>query len=162
MDSQATARRCDESGFTLIETMMAMVLFGILIALVAGPWGNYRAKQEHKGTARELVAFLRRAQVRAVSEETTYRVDIAADGKSATTLRFNGASYDSGHVMRVSSGRITFSGATFVQPEGGTSTSVWFYPRGSASRGSVTVTREGTSRVYTVNVEGLTARVSYE
>lgn len=151
-----------ESGFTLIETMFAMVLFGILVAVAAPPYSAYRAKQQHMGATREMVAFLRRAQVRAVSEETTYRVDIAANGKRATTYRFNGATYDAGQVLDVPTSSITFSNASFVQPSGGTGTSAWFYARGSGSKGSITVTRSGSSKTYTIDVEGLTARVSYE
>lgn len=155
-------RRSRESGFTLIETMFAMVLLGILVGIAAPPYANYRAKQQHRGSTRELVAFLRRAQVHAVSEETTYRVDIAADGKSATTYRFNGASYTAGQTLKVATSSITFANASFAQPSGGNGTSVWFYPRGSGSKGTLTVTRSGTSKTFTVDVEGLTARVSYE
>jgi len=150
----------DEGGFTLIETMVAMVLFGILVTLAVGPYANYRGKQQHTAATRELVAFLRRAQVRAVAEETTYRVDLTAS--SATVYRFNGASYDAGQVIAPPSSRITYTGAAFTQSGGGSGTSVWFYARGSGSKGSVTVTRSGTSKTYRIDVEGLTARVSYE
>ena len=163
-----TAARRAENGFTLIETMFAMVLLGILVGISAGPYSNYRGKQEHKGTTRELVAFLRRAQVRAVSEETTYRVDIAADGRSATAFRFNGTGYTPGQIIRTPTRRIRYDAATFAAPvgvTGGSGTgmaSVYFYARGSASKGTVTVVRESSDRIYTVDVEGLTARVSYE
>lgn len=156
------ARQRAEGGFTLIETMIAMTLFGILIAISAGPYSNYRAVQEHKSATRELVAFLRRAQVRAVSEETSYRVDFAGDGKSATVYRFNGSSYDSGQTLKTPSGKVTYSGPAFSQPGGGSGTSVWFYARGSGSKGSVTIVRAGSEKTYSVDVEGLTARVSYE
>lgn len=157
---QHDARHPGDSGFTLIETMMAMVLFGILVGIVVGPYANYRERQQHAGATRELVAFLRRAQVRAVSEETTYRVDITAGG--AASFRFNGASYDPGQTLAPSNGRIEYSGASFVQPGGGLGTTVWFYARGAGSKGSVAIVREGADKVYTVEVEGLTARVSYE
>ena len=158
----AWARRHDERGFTLIELMFSMVLFGILVGIAAGPYAAYRAKQEHLGSARELVAFLRRAQVRAVSEETTYRVDFAADGRTVRAYRFNGSTYVAGHVLKTPSKRITFSGASFLTSSGAGGTSAFFYPRGSGSKGSVTVVREGASKTYTVEVEGLTARVSYQ
>ncbi|HVF05922.1 MAG TPA: type II secretion system protein [Frankiaceae bacterium] len=164
----ATGRRAD-SGFTLIETMYAMVLFGILVGISAGPYGAYRAKQEHKGATRELVAFLRRAQVRAVSEETTYRIDIAADGRTARAFRFDGASYAADHVIKTPSKRVRYAAADFVPSivtgaagTPGSGTSVFFYARGSASKGTVTVVRDGTDVTYTIEVEGLTARVSYE
>jgi hypothetical protein len=37
---------------------------------------------------------------------------------------------------------------------------VTFYPRGTATPGSLTITRPGSSRVDTLRVEGLTGRVS--
>lgn len=139
--------------------MIAMVLFGILVGLVVGPWNGYRARQEHKGAARELVAFLRRAQVRAAAEETTYRVDLTAT--SATAYRFNGTSYTLGQSLSAP-GKVTYTGVSFVKPTGGSGTSVYFYARGSASKGAVTVARGGSAKTYTIEVEGLTARVSYE
>ena len=159
-------RRSRESGFTLIEAMIAMVLFGILVGIAVPPYVSYRGKQQHLGSTRELVAFLRRAQVRAVSEETTYHVTIASNGLSATMYRHVGQDSTSaataGQTMNTASSKITFTGASFAQPSGGTGTTVWFYARGSASKGSVTVSRSGTSKTYSVDVEGLTARVSYE
>lgn len=152
----------DDRGVTFLELLVAMVLFGILAAVAVGPFAAYRAKQEHVGSARELVAFLRRAQVRAVAEETTYRVDIAGDGKSATMYRFNGTTYVAGLVSKPIGSRITYTNPSFVQSSGASGTSVYFYARGSASKGSVTVSRSGNSKTYSVNVEGLTARVSYQ
>ena len=154
--------RADDSGVTFLETLVAMVLFGVLVGIAVPPYVSYRGKQQHLGSTRELVAFLRRAQVRAVSEETTYRVDITGGGTLATAYRFDGSTYVAGQVLKPPSGRITYSGASFVQSGGGAGTSVWFYARGAGSKGSVTVVREGTDKTYTVYVEGLTARVSYE
>ena len=37
-----------------------------------------------------------------------------------------------------------------------------FFARGTASPGSVRVTREGSSKVYIIQVEGLTGRVSLD
>ena len=56
---------------------------------------------------------------------------------------------------------VTFAGGLFEQSSGVVSTSAYFYPRGSASKGDVNVTRSGRAKVYTVSVEGLTARVSF-
>jgi prepilin-type N-terminal cleavage/methylation domain-containing protein len=157
---RSDARR--EDGFTLLEVLVAMVLFGIMVTLAAGPYASYRAKQEHIGSARELVGFLRRAQVRAVSEETTYRVDLLAGGTGVRVYRLTNGSYVAKQSLKPASTKITYTGAAFVQPSGGNGTSIWFYPRGSGSKGSLVVSRAGTSTTYTVDVEGLTARVSYE
>ena len=161
---RAAGGRRGESGFTLIELMFAMVLFGTLVTIAIPPYKNYRTIQQHKGATREMVAFLRRAQVRAVAEETTYRVDIASDGQSARTYRFNGTTYTAGQILRSPSAKIRFTSATFAAgPVTGTGVaSVFFYARGSASKGTLSVTRKGSSAKFTIDVEGLTARVSYK
>ena len=154
-----------DSGFTLVEMMFAMVLFGILVGIAAPPYARYRTKQQHLGATRELVAFLRKAQVRAVSEETKYSVVFASNGKSATMYRYADSSATTGvagQVLQMPSSKITMTGASFAQPLGGNGTTAWFYAKGSGSKGTVTVSRSGSSKTYTVDVEGLTARVSYE
>jgi prepilin-type N-terminal cleavage/methylation domain-containing protein len=149
----------DESGFTMIELLVAIVLFGVVVGMAVAPYSAYQLRQKHIGTARELVAFLRRAQVRAVAEETTYRVDITAT--SATMYRSNGTTYVLVQKAKPADSRITYSGASFLQKTGGTAASVTFYQKGSADKGSVSVVRSGSSKTYTISVEGLTARVSY-
>lgn len=150
-----------DDGFTFLEVLVAMVLFGVLVGFAVPPYARYRGTQQHVGAARELVGFLRRAQVRAVAEETTYRVDIAADGASARMFRFDGTTYAGQQTLKSPSGRITYSGASFTSSSG-SGASVYFFARGSASKGTVAVVRSGSSKVYTVEVEGLTARVSYK
>lgn len=149
-----------EDGFTLIEVLFTMVFFGIMVAIVASPYAQYRQRQEHVGSTRELVAFLRRAQVRAVAEETTYRVDFSTDGKTVTAYKSSGGTFVAQNTLKAA-GSVKFTNPSFVQEGGAAGTSAWFYMRGSAGKGSVTVTHPGTSKTYTVNVEGLTARVSY-
>lgn len=157
----ARRRPSGDAGVTFLELLVTMILAGILMAIVAAPYAGYRTSQQHIGTARELVGFLRRAQVRAVAEETTYRIDFAANGRSATAYRLTGATYVAQQSVTTMSSRITYSSPSFAQETGGLGTSIFFYKRGSAGKGSVTIARSGSSKTYTVNVEGLTARVSY-
>jgi prepilin-type N-terminal cleavage/methylation domain-containing protein len=154
-----------DDGVTFLELLVAMVLFGILVTFAAGPYAGYRRKQEHIGSTRELVAFLRRAQVRAVAEETTYRVDFQAGGTQAQVFKLTAGdactgTYVAGQLLKPANNKLTYTGASFVGPCG-TSSSVYFFQRGTGSKGSVTVSRAGSSTIHTVNVEGLTARVSY-
>lgn len=155
-----SARGRSDAGFTMIELMFTIMLFGLLVVIGAGPWSHYRAKQEHRGATRELVAFLRRAQVRAVAEETTYRVDIAADGLSAKTYRLDGTTFVAGQQLETPSKRVSYTTPVFTSSSG-SGASIYFFARGSASKGSLTVAREGSDEVFTIQVEGLTARVSY-
>jgi prepilin-type N-terminal cleavage/methylation domain-containing protein len=159
--TRAPRRPSGDAGVTFLELLVTMILAGVLMAVVAAPYAGYRLSQQHIGSARELVGFLRRAQVRSVAEETTYRVDFAADGKSATSYRLTAGTYVAQQTVRTMTSKVKFTSPSFAQETGGLGTSVFFYKRGSAGKGSVTVTRSGTSKTYTVNVEGLTARVSY-
>ena len=54
--------------------------------------------------------------------------------------------------------RVKFASPAFT--EAGTATGVTFYSRGTATPGSVKVTRDGSTKVYTLTVERLTGRVS--
>ena len=148
-----------DSGFTLIELLVSMVLFGVLVGLSVAPYASYRLRQEHVGSARELVSFLRRSQVRSVAEETTYRVDLTST--TAKMYRYNGTTYVLVQSTKPSNSKVTYTSISFAQPNGGLGSSIYFYAKGSAEKGSLTVSRSGSSKTYSISVEGLTARVSY-
>jgi prepilin-type N-terminal cleavage/methylation domain-containing protein len=151
----------DDSGFTLLEVMTTCLLLAIALGMAVAPWRAYGEAKAQKDAARELVAVLRNAQVRSVAELVTYRVDLTST--SATSYRITPSSGTAvlKQATTISNSKITYTAASFQDANGVTSTSVYFYPKGSASKGSVTVSRAGHAHVYTVSVEGLTARVSY-
>lgn len=151
-------QQSDDEGFTLVELLVVIMLIGIVVGIAVAPWRSYQRRQDHVGATRETVALLRNAQVSAVAENQTYRVDFSA--KEAKVYRFDGSSYDLVRTYTPGQPLVSFAGASFTSSEGGGS-SVYFFPRGAASRGSLRVALDGTERVYTINVEGLTARVSY-
>ena len=154
--------RRSESGFSLIELMVAMSIFGVLTALAVMPLRGYQHSQEHVGAAREVVAALRNAQVRAVNEGTTYRAEIQPHGVrvfAGTTLV---KSYSIPDEVT-----LTVAGAGFTpaaSPSNPTPAAVpdaYFYGRGTGSAGVIQVTRaSSTTKSYTITIEGLTARVS--
>ena len=154
--------RREADGFTLIELMATMVLLGILMAIAVPSWMKYRSSQEEVGTARELAGALRQAQVHASAEETTYRAVFAADGKSVTISRQDPTSgaWTQTSIVRPSTKTVTYATPSFTQSDGSSSSTCYFYARGAATKGTVTVVRSGSSKIYTISVEGLTARVS--
>ena len=152
--------RTDDRGFTLLEVISTCLLLAILLGLGVGPWNSYRHARAHNEARSELVASLRNAQISAVSENVTYRVDITANKAVTYAIPVTGPVVTK-RTYEVEDKTVTYTGAAFEDSSGVVSTSVYFYPRGSASKGDVTVSRSGRTKVYTVSVEGLTARVSF-
>lgn len=152
-----------EDGFTLIELLVTMTLLGVVLAIAVAPYKNYQRAQAHQNAARLVVASLRNAQVSAVAENATYRVTFGAAGTTWQAARLNsgGTWTNVGAPGRSGDTEVFVRDASFRQNDGSLGTTVYFYPRGSATKGSLVVARTGRDKVYTVSVEGLTARVSY-
>jgi prepilin-type N-terminal cleavage/methylation domain-containing protein len=159
-------RRSDQdAGFTLIELAAAMVLFGIVVGIAVGPYKRYNSTQAHIGTTRRVVAAMRLAQVSSVSEGAVYRVDLAPKSVKVHRRDPGTGVWSVMSSTAVREGSITISSAQFTLPDGSSSASCFFYPRGTASASSASgigIVRTGTSKKYTIKVEGLTARVSYQ
>jgi prepilin-type N-terminal cleavage/methylation domain-containing protein len=159
-----------DRGFTLIEVMVTIVLLSIMMTIaVTSFWGWTRANDQ-SGTARTLQSALRQAQQRAITEGRSICVEFGtpADtysvyGPSAPTL----TACDDPNKVRLR-GPVAMAGtsvhlgpAAFSSPAGATPVPrVSFTPHGSAWAGTVKVTRNGSSKTYTLTVEGLTGRAS--
>jgi type II secretory pathway pseudopilin PulG len=142
-----------------------MAILGVLSAVSFPTWTNYQSKQRLISSTRDVVSVLRHAQAHAVAYSSTARVDIAADGQSLTEYLFspNSAtppvwSYQQTGRVVLASG-VTVASYAFTSRTGGTSTSIFFFSRGTATNGSLTLRRAGATR--RVTVEGVTGRVAY-
>lgn len=150
-----------DDGFTLIEVLVTISLMGVVMAFAVSGWSSWSRASEQSGTARELQSTLRSTQQRAITEGST--MCVLFDGSGSRYTVYRGACADTGKV-RVE-GPIATNGAAVrlsVPAFSGTTatTGVTFYSRGTATPGSVKVVRTGSSKIYTVAVEGLTGRVS--
>ena len=148
-----------DSGFTLIEVMVVVALLGALMAISVGGYDRWSRASEQSGTARELQTLLRSTHQRAITEGTAMCVlfDTAA-GEYAVhrgTCAALGAKVDG--PFQVDGPQVHLASPTFVGSGG---PGVTFYSRGTATSGTVQVTRTGSSKVYTLHVEQLTGRVS--
>lgn len=155
-------RPSGQAGFTMIELLVVMVIIGALSALGTSGWSRYQRNVEHRGSAVELVSALRNAQQASLAEAVTYCVSFDTAARSYQVFKFAcGASGTvSSAVDTTQSSRVTLASPTFTQLDGSTASKVSFFPRGSATKGSVKVAREGSARTYTITVEGLTGRVA--
>ena len=151
-----------EDGFTLIELLVGMVIFGLLAVVGTSGWLSYQRNVEHRGSAQELVSALRNAQQASLAEAVTYCVSFDTTSRSHEVRKFSCGS--TGIVTKpatqTQSSRVKLDDPNFVQTDGTTNSTLSFFPRGSATRGSVKVGRQGADKTYTISVEGLTGRVS--
>jgi prepilin-type N-terminal cleavage/methylation domain-containing protein len=176
--------RQSDAGFTLIEMMVTIIVAGILIATATMALNAYTKAQSEKGTANRVVSSLRDAAGRAQAEGRTYCVSIDS-ATSWTVWRYScdsswtGTSLQGGTLTPTKVGVASRQGQASIDMTtappaftaisaiglasgcgtAGTGHCVYFYPRGIASAGSLTVVRSGSTKTYVVNVGGLTSRV---
>ena len=148
-------------GLTLIELLVGMVIVTLLTVSSVSGWTSYQRVTEHKGSAQELVSALRNAQQRSLAEAAAYCVVFSTSDRSYLVRK---GSCTTGSIAkpttRTQSARVSLAAPSFLQTDGTTATTVSFFARGSATRGSVQVRRAGSAKTYTISVEGLTGRVS--
>lgn len=152
--------RGGQDGFTLIELAVSMTVLGVLLAMAVPAWSSYRVNQDRVSASRELVSLLRNAQLRAVAEETTYRVDVDAAARTVQVHRFTGVSYVLRSSTTLAGSSVLVQAPAFRDKAGTITPSAYFYARGTASPGGVTVASASGDRRHVISVEGLTGRVS--
>lgn len=159
-----------DSGFTLIELVVVMSLLGVMMAIAVGGWSAWTKASAHDGAAHELQSLMRQTQQRAVTEGSAMCVlfDVTADASSV----YRGTCDDSAKQLiqgpvapesaDVQLAAPAFTWDTNADGTKETYTGVTFYARGNAWPGTVVVRRDGSSKTYTLTVEGLTGRVSLD
>ena len=75
-----TRNRCCERGFSLIEMMVAMVVFGLLIGFSIPSYQSYALTQKLRGTSENLVQTiqLQRSRAMATGQNVTLNFNTAA------------------------------------------------------------------------------------
>lgn len=149
------------AGFTLIEVLVTVTILGAMLAIGVGGWSGWSAANEQEGAVATLRGTMRDAQQQAVTEASSICVMLqagtdqyatylgACDAPSKTLLR---------GPFALDSKRVHLVAPSFTGPSG-SSSGVTFSSRGTATPGSVKVTRDGSSKVWQLSVEGLTGRV---
>ncbi|MGQ0631807.1 MAG: GspH/FimT family pseudopilin [Sporichthyaceae bacterium] len=154
-------RSRSDVGITLIEVMWAMAIFGVIAATGVTSLRGWISASSHTSTTAGLEAVLRETQQRAVTEGRTLCVAFNLTAQQYDVYRGQCGTPGLVHLagpMRPDGG-VSITSASFTSTSGLTP-GVTFFPRGTASPGTATITRPGSDRVDTLRIEGLTGRVS--
>ncbi len=151
-----------DGGFTLIEVLMTTVVMGVILGFAIGGWRGYAAAREQSGAGQQVREALRQAQQQAVTEGTYVCVTFAS-----TSYQVYDGSCDSSSKVALGSPRtlpdgISFQSPSFTTGPGATVPGVTFRSRGTATPGSVSLRRDGSTTTTSISVEGLTGRVALD
>lgn len=150
-----------DGGFTLLEILVTISLLGVMMAIAVSAGSSWAKAREQSGTASQVESVLRQTQQRAVTEARNLCVRFEETQREYSTYtgECDNAPVKVAGPIVAANGDVRLTSPSFTGRYS-TGDGVTFYARGTASRGSVMVTRTGHSKVYTVAVEGLTGRVS--
>lgn len=76
-----------DSGYSLIELLTTVTLLGLLLAIALPDWGGLISTYRLNAAARQLYADLQRAKMRAVMENTTFKIVSSAADNSYSFQR---------------------------------------------------------------------------
>lgn len=166
---RSRAELSSDGGFTLVEALTVMAIAGVLMAISVWGMHSYLVSSREKGTATEIQSTLRNTADRSLAEGRTYCVLF-------TSTTWSVYVHDCAVSTNLTDGPHKAGGsdqtldAVFPVPPGMDPTEVtncpssgrcaYFYPRGNAIAGTVTISRNGSGKQYTVTVIGLTGRVT--
>jgi len=63
------------AGFTLMETMVIVVILGMIVGITIPAFSKYLQRQKLEGAANELVADIQYARSLAIARRTSFRID---------------------------------------------------------------------------------------
>ena len=154
-----------DSGFTLIEMMVVVALVSLLAALGAGAWKQWTVAHAQLGAATDMQTVLRQTQMRAVTEGVGFCVRFNTSANTYTVFRTScstppAATDKVSGPFTLGDSRLQLTNVNFSNVAPAASTELTFRASGTASPGGLQITRTGSTKVYTLDVEGLTGRVS--
>lgn len=145
------ARSPRESGFTMLELILVLVLGAGILAVVMGLAPKGASSADLKASARALASGLRQAQSTAMAtrRDTTLTVDMES-------REFNFTGSHRAHVLPTGIDLKLLTAQTEVESE--RKGAIRFYPDGSSTGGRITVAAG--ERHYFVDIDWLTGRVA--
>lgn len=113
--------RSGQTGFSLIELLVVVLIFGVLLAIATPNFIGQRPRQELKRLTREIVSDMQFAKVSALRNSSTWAIQFDPEDSEYKVIRDNGvdetwdtADDDLFKTVRLSN----FPGAVFSLPSG--------------------------------------------
>lgn len=149
-----------ESGFTLPEVMMTIIVMGIVFAIASSTWFRIIESRTVDSAANQVAADLRLAHTRATNELADWRVQIFTGRRDPAQVDYmvKGPSVDLTFNRSLPDDSMITSSGTELNVDGGSRT-IRFRPNGSAEAvgGFGDVDRDGEVGI-TVSVDGEPSR----
>lgn len=113
----------NKNGFTLVELLIAIAVLAIIGVIGFVNFAGFRQKNSVKLASQAIIAVLRDAQNRAISQDSGTAWGVQFNNASSTYTEFSGNSFPSGRVIAQSA---LSPNLTFLIPITGTSSTVVF------------------------------------
>ncbi len=151
-------RASAESGFTLIEILVAILIFSILLTWSASALFYYQAGQDMGVATRQITSEIREAQTLAVSSGNTYRIDFSDPSRRTYQLKYYAANgWVNVRGPESLPGSVQFDSVS--PPSFGGDAYLDFYARGASESGHLVLDgRYGKTK--TLQVDGETVNVT--
>lgn len=144
--TRPVGRLRDYGGFTLIEILVAVIVFSVLSAIAVPQFIAFRPKNRLNGAARQVYSELMLARAKAVNENRTYVI----------TFPTNYSMQIAGSTTKVVDIQAEYADVTLTS----TASTLTFSARGTADAApTITLTNSGGSKTVTLRITG-TASIS--
>lgn len=143
--------------FTLVELMIVIAIIGIVSAIAAPNFRTYMAERRLSGAARMVMSDLMAARQKAVTQNNRFSVTFSGNQYTILDDDNNNGSTDSGEMTEVRNIQTDYYDVTIPN----VTANPVFYPRGTASGTTVTLTSSGTGSNKYVKV-AITGRVKID
>ena len=174
------AKAQPQSGYTLLEVLVAMCLMGIILTISVGALRHFWLQRALNSGGENVLTQLRSTQENAVSESypVVYGVRFDVGEDDWYVVRYDpmnaGAGDDTCTVTEsyALESKVKIDSASFTDDVNitsfcrsatgspATSAFVFFYPRGNATAGQVVLEHTGINKSVTIDVAALTGRVT--
>jgi len=145
--------RSDGKGFTLLELVMAMVIFAIVAAISIPTFRDFLAQRRLNGAARELHGNLMSMRMQAVSENRWIALNVDNNHQYTIFRDINqNGTVDSGEVLVVKDFQPTYYDVVF--DTGASASGVTFRPNGTGSTATLRLTGSTGAKTITVTNNG--------